>query len=82
MEKKDVLKNLLKNEYTNLYNGISISKIDNELLIKGTKSDLLDLANYIVDTALSDNNKDHIHLNEEILLSNNSEVKELIIEKE
>ena len=83
MIKKDILKKLIEDNYSNdNYEGINISMINNELLIKGNKSDLLELANYIVDVALSDNNNDHIHLDKNTLMSNDSNINELIIEKE
>ncbi|MBR6949796.1 MAG: hypothetical protein IKH54_06415 [Bacilli bacterium] len=63
-------------------NGIMISKNNSEVLIKGSKADLIELADYIIGVALSDNEKDHIHLDNLTLISNDSIVNELIIEKE
>jgi hypothetical protein len=63
-------------------NGINISLNDSELIIKGNKEDLLELIDYISRIANSKNEKDHIHLDENSLIDNNSSIKELIIEKE
>lgn len=63
-------------------NGIKISKTNDEVIIKGSELDLIELADYLVSVALSDNEKDHIHLDDLSLISNDSEIKELIIEKE
>ena len=79
MERKNILKKYITEESNN---GIIINTNNNELVIKGNKTDLIELADYIVDIALSDNKKDHIHIDENILISNESEIKELIIEKE
>ena len=61
--------------------GLLIS-CDDELLIKGNKSDLLELSDYIKKVALSDNNQDHIHLDDLTIINNNSDIKNLIIEKD
>ena len=63
-------------------NGLQINLDKNELLIKGDKVDLIELANYILNTALSEEKKDHIHLDELTLLDKNSKIHNLIIEKE
>lgn len=63
-------------------NGINIKLEDNELLIKGNKEDLLELAEYINKVATSNENIDHIHLDELTLIDKNSVIKNLIIEKE
>ena len=62
--------------------GIEISNNDNEIVIKGSKLDLIDLAEYILDVALSDKDIDHIHLDELSLIDDNSDIKNLIIEKQ
>ena len=54
--------------------------VDKEVLIKGNKEDLLELSKQINEIATSDNN--HIHLDELTIISSNSPIKELIIEKE
>lgn len=62
--------------------GLNISVNDNEVTIKGDKNDLVDLANYILNVALSDKEKDHIHLDELTLVDDNSDITNLIIEKD
>ena len=84
MNKIDINKYLEDNNYnleSNDSDGLKIN-LDNELLIKGTKNDLIELSEYILNIALSDNEKDHIHLDELSLISDESNIKELIIEKE
>ena len=62
--------------------GINITTSDNEVVIKGNKEDLLELANYITDIANSDSDNDHIHLDDLTIFDKNSNIKELIIEKQ
>jgi len=62
--------------------GIEIKLEKEEIVIKGTKEDLLELSSYITKVANSKLEKDHIHLGTETLIKNKSEIKELIIEKE
>ena len=62
--------------------GIKIILNDEELLIKGSKLDLIELADYIVSIAISKEKPNHIHLDELSLINNKSQVKQLIIEKE
>ena len=52
-----------------------------ELVIKGNSQDLIEFADYIVSVALSENKNDHVHLDELSLIDENSEIKNLIIEK-
>lgn len=61
---------------------IKIILEDKELLIKGDKDDLIELANYIKKVALSNYNSDHLHLDELTLIDEKSIIKNLIIEKE
>ena len=61
---------------------IKIILNNDELLIKGEKDDLQELSDYIKDIANSNNNKDHIHLDELTIIDDNSSIKSLIIEKE
>ena len=56
--------------------------VDNEVLIKGKKEELLELAEYINNLANSNNKTNHIHLDDLTIISSNSKIKELIIEKE
>lgn len=65
----------------NLNTGINLSITSDELLIRGKEEDLIELVEYIKRIITSKNSNDHIHLNEQALISNNSEIKELIIEK-
>lgn len=82
--KVDLFKILKENNYeieNSNSNGLNISFNDNEVAIKGDKTYLIELANYIVNIALSDNEKDHIHLDELTLIDKDSEIKNIIIEK-
>ena len=60
---------------------MNIKYSDNEVLIIGNKEDLLEFAEYINKVANSENEKDHLHLDDLTLIDSNSEVKNLIIEK-
>lgn len=62
--------------------GITLSFNQDDLVIKGNKEDLEELAKYLLQVASSINSKDHLHLDTLTLISKNSEIKELIIEKE
>ena len=62
--------------------GISISLIDDEIIIKGSKQDLIELSDYIKRVALSENKNDHLHLDKLSLIDNDSDISNLIIEKE
>ena len=62
--------------------GINLTTSDNEVLIKGNKEDLLELAKYITDIANSNTDNDHIHLDALTIIDKNSNIKELIIEKQ
>ena len=61
--------------------GLKISNINEEILISGTKDDLKELIEYINMIINSKNETDHIHIDELTLISNNSNIKNLIIEK-
>lgn len=63
-------------------NGLLINENNNEVLIKGKKEDLEELANYILKVANSNQKNDHLHLDELTIISDNSDIKNLIIEKE
>ena len=85
MIKKNLLKEYLEKNsiQTNTnFQGIELSRNQREVLIKGTQSDLIELADYILDIALSEEKKDHVHLGKDTLLNDKSEIEELIIEKE
>ena len=62
--------------------GIKISLDNNELVIKGNKDDLLELASYITTVAASNNDNDHLHLDTSTLIDDKSNIDNLIIEKE
>jgi len=62
--------------------GLNIELNNDTIVIKGSKLDLVELANYIVNVAVSNNNSDHLHLDELSLISNESQIRNLIIEKE
>ena len=86
MEPKHSVYNYLKEKgyefnVQNNSEGISIVSYGNEIVIKGTKLDLIELADYVLDVALSNNDKDHIHIDEFSLVDKDSEIKSLIIEK-
>ncbi len=63
-------------------NGIKLSLQNDELVIKGNESDLIELADYIVKIALSNQKQDHLHLDELTLIHHESTIKNLIIEKD
>ncbi len=84
MTSKHIIENYLKENNYNLkkdYQGITLNINNKELLIKGKQIDLIELADYILDIALSEE-KDHLHLDNLTIINNNSNIKELIIEKE
>ena len=62
--------------------GLELEAFDNEILIIGSKVDLIELADYIVDVALSDSQQDHLHLDKLTLINTNSKIENIIIEKE
>lgn len=68
-------------EEKNKSSGINIIVDDNEVLIKGSKEDLIELSDYIKKIALLGEG-DHIHLDELTIISNESMIENLIIEKE
>ena len=62
--------------------GLFISNENDEIVIKGNKEDLIELSDYIKKVALSNNSKDHLHLDDLTIIDNDSNIKNLIIEKE
>ncbi len=60
---------------------MNIKYSDNEVLLTGNKEELLELAEYIIKVANSNNEKDHIHLDDLTIVDKNSDIKNLIIEK-
>ncbi len=81
---KNIINNYLQDNGYDLSskdsNDIKVSINNNEVTITGSKNNLIELADYIVSLALSNNEKDHIHIDDLTLLSSDS--VELIIEKE
>ena len=80
MEIKNIIKDYLKEEKYNNSNGLSISYNNNEVLISGSKLDLIELCNYILNVAL-EKESSHIHLDNLSLISDKSNIKELIIQR-
>ena len=60
---------------------IMIRTNNDEVVITGNKTDLIELANYITKLANSNQEKDHIHLDNLTIIDENSNIKNLIIEK-
>ena len=61
--------------------GINLVLDNKELIIKGSSLDLIELADYITQVALSDKDNDHLHLDELTLLNKDNDISSLIIEK-
>lgn len=86
MEIKQIVEEILKQNNIHIPadnnpNGLLI-KIDGEdLFIKGTSNDLLELANYIINVAISNVKGSHLHIDDLTLVSSSSEIKSMIIEK-
>ena len=82
---KNIIINHLKDKNYNLTssdsNGINVISSNNEIIVKGSKLDLIELADYILSVALSEHDTDHIHLDNLTLLDNNSDIRAIIIEK-
>ena len=66
----------------NITDGLEIRIDQDELVLKGSKQDLLELADYIRNVAESPKKQDHIHLDNLTLISKRSNIKNLIVEKE
>ena len=62
--------------------GIQIKMDDQELIIKGSSRDLVELADVLVSVAVSKEKREHIHLDTDTILNHDSEISEIIIEKE
>ena len=69
-------------EIDNKCNGININYDNNDLVNKDNKDDLIELANYIINVAISNNVKDHLHLDDLTIINEESNIKNMIIEKE
>ena len=85
MQIKNIISDYLKEENIVLDNkssvGLNINYDNNEVVIKGTAIDLIELADLLVSCALSDVNGNHIHIDDLTLIDSNSDVSSLIIEK-
>ena len=62
--------------------GLLINYENDEIVIKGNKIDLEELSDYIKKIALSNYNINHIHLDNLTIVNDNSNIKNLIIEKD
>ena len=71
-----------KNKMMKSSDGIMIRLDDQELVIKGNPSDLIEFSQSIMNLALSNEKKDHIHLDELTLIDSHSDILHMIIEKE
>ncbi len=75
---------LLDDKYdlkNHLAKGISVNVSKNDVVISGGRSDLVELADYIVSVALSNNDNDHVHIDNLTLINDKSSITNLIIEK-
>lgn len=83
MKKKNIIKEIIKDTDNNkeTMTGIEIENNNNEIIIKGDKNSLLELADYIISVSLSNNSNDHVHLDELTIINEKSNIKNLIIEK-
>lgn len=86
MEIKDRVSEILKQKNIHIpadnnTDGLKINFDVEELVIKGSSNDLLELANYLINIALSNTKGSHLHIDEVTLLSSSSEIKSMIIEK-
>ena len=61
--------------------GINIEIEEKELIIRGNQSSFLELAEYIISLATSNQKVDHLHLDDLTLINKNSKIKDLIFEK-
>ncbi len=62
--------------------GLTIKYENNTLLIKGSSIDLIELADILTNLALAKLDKMHIHIDELTLLNKESNLSEIIIEKD
>lgn len=86
MENKNIIYNYLKKKGYNLKedpvsDGMNIVLNDTEVVIKGTKLDLIELADLIISVALLGEAGSHVHIDDLTLLSVDSAIEDLIIEK-
>lgn len=83
MKKKNIIKEIIKDTENDkeTMTGIELENNNNEIIIKGDKNSLLELADYIISVSLSNNSNDHVHLDELTIINEKSNIKNLIIEK-
>lgn len=86
MEIKNILEEILKQKNIHIPadnnpDGLRIKLDGEDLVIKGSSNDLLELANYLINMALSNIKGNHLHIDYLTLLSSSSEIKSMIIEK-
>lgn len=62
-------------------NGIIIHNNESELLVEGSTRDLVELADLIVNVAASKIKGTHVHIDQNTLLNESSNIKEIIIQK-
>lgn len=86
MENKRIVMNYLKDNNYNLeddnLSGIKVEATLDNITIRGSKLDLIDLADLIVSVALSEYKSDHVHVDDLTLISEESKINEIVIEKE
>lgn len=86
MENKSIVMNYLKDNNYNLednnLSGIKVEVTFDNITIRGSKLDLIDLADLIVSVALSEYKNDHVHVDDLTLISEESKINEIVIEKE
>lgn len=61
--------------------GLKIRYKNSELCISGSKTDLICLADLLVECALENTDGFHFHIDDLTLLSSNSEIRNVVIEK-
>lgn len=67
---------------SNIAKGITIKKDSDAIIIKGKSRDLIELADLLVNVASAKEEGTHIHIDEFTLINKESEISEIIIEKE
>lgn len=86
MEIKQIVEEILKQNNIHIPadnnpEGLRIKLDREDLVIKGSSNDLLELANYLINMALSNIKGNHLHIDDLTILSSSSEIRSLIIEK-
>ena len=85
MENKNIINDYIEKNNIKIRDngsGLSIKHNYDELYIKGSQKDLIDLADIILSLALSENKKDHVHVDELTIIDGDSDINEMVIEKE